>query len=328
MKDFEVLLIGGSGRSGTNVLKNIFREHPDAFGFAFETRFTIDPDGVAPTFRLLKSGWTPLTSETALDRLASLLSRLGRRTLVDSLALSSEGLLSKAGFHGNIRAYKEWELQKHLPRYEELSNKLLAELRSVKFRGTWAGAPGTFSVGERSVSCPACDSDVEQAFRTYLTDLYSGVLEKKGSRYYVDDNTFNILFASELLLLLSNARLVHVVRDPRDVVASYMKQRWTPNTLEEAVAYYKAIMRRWAAVRTSLPDQRYIEIRLEDLCLDRRRVLKDICSFCGIDFVDSLLEFDLSSSNTGRWRVEFSKQERQFLQSNLSKYLSEYGYAA
>jgi len=326
LRDFQVLLIGGSGRSGTNILKEIFRGHPDAFGFPFETRFTVDPDGIAATYSLLKSGWTPLTSEAALNRLASLLSRLGRRSLADSLALFAESFLRTAGLQGNFRAYKEWELQRHFPRYQELTDNLLAELRFLKYRGTWAGAPGTFSFGERAVSCPACDPGVEQAFRTYLTDLHFGVLEKKGSRYYVDDNTFNILFASELLQLLPNARLVHVVRDPRDVVASYLKQRWTPNTLQEAVAYYKAIMRRWESVRTSLPDRRFIEVRLEDLCLNPRRVLNDICAFCGLDFVESLLEFDLTKSNTGRWQVELSGQDRQFLQSSVSKYLSEYGY--
>jgi hypothetical protein len=40
------IFIGGAGRSGTTLLYRLIGAHPDIYGFGFETRFLIDPDGL------------------------------------------------------------------------------------------------------------------------------------------------------------------------------------------------------------------------------------------------------------------------------------------
>jgi hypothetical protein len=43
----KMILIGGTGRSGTSIVKEILANHPDASSLPFEYRFIIDPDGLA-----------------------------------------------------------------------------------------------------------------------------------------------------------------------------------------------------------------------------------------------------------------------------------------
>ena len=45
MNEIPVLLIGGTGRSGTSILSRIFSTHPDITDVP-EWRFLIDPDGI------------------------------------------------------------------------------------------------------------------------------------------------------------------------------------------------------------------------------------------------------------------------------------------
>ena len=87
MKKVPILLIGGVGRSGTNLLKEILSLHSDVFSLPFETRFTIDPDGVVPTYIALKKSWSPFISEKAIKRLDLFLKKLSKKKFIDKTAI-------------------------------------------------------------------------------------------------------------------------------------------------------------------------------------------------------------------------------------------------
>jgi hypothetical protein len=312
-----VLLIGGPGRSGTNILKDVLRAHPAVHALPFETRFPVDPDGLVPALRSLRSDWTPFTAERTLERLESLLRRVARRSLLDRIA----------GFAGAMRPYRDWELVKVFPRFDEHARTLLSRLRLVSYRGRWAGATSA-SGDRRTVARPDLDGAATAACSEFLCALYAGALANAGRRLYVDDNTFNILFAEELLELLPGASLVHMVRDPRDVIASYLKQRWSPREPGAATAYYRAVMERWRRIRSRLAPARFIEVRLEDLCVEPRAELGRICALASLPFDERMLAVPLDRPNTGRWAREFDEATAGRLTADLADVLAEYGYAA
>ena len=66
-------------------------------------------------------------------------------------------------------------------------------------------------------------------------------LKKDNKFVYLDDNTWNHLNFSELNKIFPNAYLIHIFRDPRDVVLSLSKQRWSPNTLKDCIIFYRQI---------------------------------------------------------------------------------------
>ena len=48
--DNKVIFIGGSGRSGTNILRKLLSKHSQVASLPFEHRFIIDPDGIIDFF--------------------------------------------------------------------------------------------------------------------------------------------------------------------------------------------------------------------------------------------------------------------------------------
>jgi hypothetical protein len=317
LRPVPVLLIGGPGRSGTNILKDVLRAHPAVHALPFETRFPIDPDGLVPALRSLRGNWTPFTAERTLERLEALLRRVARRSLPDRLAKLA----------GLARPYRDWELATVFPRFDEHVATLLSRLRLVAFEGRWAGASAA-SGRRRMVGCPDLDGAATAACREFLSALYAGALAVAGRTHYVDDNTFNILFAEELLELLPGATLVHMVRDPRDVIASYLKQRWSPREPEAAAAYYRAVIDSWRRIRSRLAPGRYIEVRLEDLCRAPLPELGRICALASLPFDERMLSVALDRPNSGRWAREFDAATAGRLTAPFADVIAEYGYAA
>jgi len=82
-----------------------------------------------------------------------------------------------------------------------------------------------------------------------------------------------------------DARVVHIVRDPRDTLASLTSMPWGPSSQLAATAY---IARQLAAVQPFR--ERIHEVRLEDLIADPRRELSAILGFVGERWNDAVLD--------------------------------------
>ncbi len=326
MNDVPVILIGGVGRTGTNALKYAFSKHPDVFALPFETRFTIDPDGILPTYSCLKYSWSPFVGERAILRMERLLDRVAQKGFLDNVAVLFEKFLKPLKMSGNIRKYKEWELNRVFPNFEEASKKLINDLVLLKYKGTWAGAEGSFT--NKEILLPKNDVSLKlvEIFRTFFNSIYIECLDRNGKRFYVEDNTYNIFFFKEYLEILPNSFLVHMVRDPRDVVASYMKQRWCPASLKKAINYYKEKMLYWNEIKKTIPVNKFIEVKLEDLCINQERKLREICNKVGMSFHKDIMKFRLNESNTGRWEKELSNNDRLVLKESLKDSLKQCCY--
>jgi len=326
MSNVKALLIGGAGRTGTNVLKDILACHPGALALPFESRFTVDPDGVAHTLKSLRDGWTPFQGEKCLERHLAFLRRLGRRSLPDRLSILGDQLLKKSGIAAQIRPYSEWELEKHFPGYSQYVDELEKDLAFIKYKGIWPGTrPNLF---QKPLVIP--HSDIEQkatkAFQNFLFKIYSEALKKHKKSFYVDDNTFNALYADELLRVMPGAKLINVVRDPRDATSSYLRQRWTPSEIPQAAQYHKEVVNTWRNLRNTIDSRNYIEIRLEDLTSNPGLILQKICDLSEIPFSDQLLQISLNKANIGRWAQDIPEEWHPWLNDTFEDILKDYGY--
>jgi len=123
------------------------------------------------------------------------------------------------------------------------------------------------------------------------------------------------------------ARLVHMVRDPRDVAASTMTMRWGPSDPKEAAWFVGGVLDQWAEVQARVPAERILEVRLEDLGADPAAVLRQITDFLGLDWHDALLDADLSKTGAGRWR-RLPPAAQAVLSEVLAPHVVAYGYEA
>lgn len=299
----QVVLIGGTGRCGTNLIKNILNIHSKTIAFPFEYRFTIDPDGLIDFYKTYLENWSPFIIDKRIKRLEQLLKDL------QSTSQSSR--------------YQGWELDKHIPNFNDYIRQLIDDLVSFSYQGKWVG----FNEQEETyVYTTKSKESVRKIFVKFMNNVVNSVLSENDADIFIEDNTWNILFAKELKSIIPYSRLLHIYRDPRDVVASFIKQKWAPNDLLEAALWYKDIIDEWFVQKTFLSEDYYYEFKLENLVSDPEITIKTICDFLDIEYEEGMINIDLSKSNSGRWKDEFNYYEKDTINKLLEEYIVKLEY--
>jgi len=322
-----ICLIGGSGRSGTTILKRIFARHPDV-AWVPEWRGTIDPDGLLDFLLACESGWSPYRYDLDLKRLMRTLRRIGRRSPAVrgvSRGLRALGIARRFPIimHGR---YADVAMEKHCPGYLALVDRLEERLVEFRFAGGWAGQG--FPDRRRLAFHPPFDRlDLAGILGAFFRDVVRAMLRHQGAAHYVEDNTWNILWFDRLRELVPEARLVHIRRHPLDVVASYTSQRWMPTDSVLAARVYHQVVRRWRQVRDSVPSDTFYEVSLEALVESPEPVLRALCAFWGIEWSEQLLGMDLSRSHAGRWKRDLPPDRLPQIQAVLQEDIEEQGYS-
>jgi hypothetical protein len=235
--------------------------------------------------------------------------------------------LDPSGHHLSPRCYHGWNLAANLPNFEEHVQTLMSELIDFSFPAYWVGTESYRLEPRLHFSGPRTESELAPILGGFVRRVLGGLLARQGKSVYVEDNTWNTLFARELLELVPEAKILHVYRDPRDVVASFTHQRWCPTDVRQAALWYRALMDHWFSVRESLPTESYHEFPLESLVSSTEQVLREICHFLGLAYDPVLLHTDLSKAHTGRWKRDFSKGEQRTLGEILNPVIAQLGYA-
>lgn len=298
----KVIFIGGSGRCGTNILKDVLSKHPDLCSLPFEYRFIIDSGGVVDFYNSYQT-WSPYMSQNKVFRFIRFLTNLAEKRDEEDLW------------------YTEWELDKHIPGYSRIVSDLIRELTGFSYSGRSCIMP---PMDHRMFVNPPFTKDLlREILGSFIDKIIRSILARHQASVFVDDNTWNILFAKELLELVPEGKIVHIIRDPRDVVTSMMSQRWCPSEAKEAALYYKWIMDRFWRIRPTLPR---IEIKLEDLITDTESALKELCEMIEVEFDRSMLSCDLGSGNIGRWEKDLSEEQYEGIAQFVDPYVSAFGY--
>lgn len=89
------------------------------------------------------------------------------------------------------------------------------------------------------------------------------------------------------------SRFAHIVRDPREVCMSLAVQPWQRGGIAQAAQDWVTIVRRARRNASALGD-RYVEIRYEELVAEPAAVLRRLCTFAQIPFMDEMLTYPSS----------------------------------
>jgi len=136
-------LIGGSGRSGTSILRKIFGEHP-AVAKVPEWRGNIDPDSILDFYISFTHCWSPHYFDLKLRRLNAHLKSLESSTLVGkgmTFLFHKLGYKPPPVFPRKLSlAYANVEIGRFAPNFGQLRTKLINDLTDFSFRGQWIGS--------------------------------------------------------------------------------------------------------------------------------------------------------------------------------------------
>lgn len=321
------LFIGGTGRSGTTILKKVLAKHPQ-IAWVPEWRGTLDPMGLIHFYVSTTQIWSPFIYDHHLKELERVLISIGKRSIADTALLfflSKTGLSIPKTNRKLTHAYYNIKLSKWSPNYLKLVDDLIAQLTDFKYKGQWLGMPQG-AKAEIRFGLQPLEKELQQILGGFLTRVIEDICQAQQKTTYLDDNTWNVLFFDRLQLMLPNAKLIHMYRDPRDNVSSLLGQGWAPDELRECCTFYKSLVDGWRQVKQRIPSDSFIEISLENLAASPTQELQKLCAFASIDWHESLLDTPLNKTNSGRWKRELSKSDQTILESELSDVLIELGY--
>ena len=318
--------IGGTGRCGTSILRTILSRHSRVATLPIENRLMVDPDGIFDFYRSYTTGWSPYYADAKLTRLKNFLEELSSTSSVHKIFRYLFRAFRSAGISITPKKYLDVELSHFIPNYSEHVNTLLNELVEFEYTGERLGT-GSYSFNNKIQYAPHYSKErLKKIFQNFIHSFIQDILTHNHKDYFIEDNTWNILFSADLLDLIPNAKIISVIRDPRDVVASLSKQKWMPSNKTQSAKIYNDLIVEWNEIRRNLNKKSWIEVRLEDMVLEPESQIRKICDFIELPWEDNLLEIDLSKSNSGRWKKDFSVEEQRSVIPLLAEHIKSFGY--
>ena len=145
-----------------------------------------------------------------------------------------------------------------------------------------------------------CDKDkADAAIAGLIEELLLPIADRNSCRYLSEKSPFNALAFKDLLQILPAARFIHVVRDPRAIVASMMqvanrirkKGNPIPSFLTSPQNAIECIKKcagaGFQAVR--FEPTRVVNVIYERLVSNPERETKSLCDFLGVPWTESIL---------------------------------------
>lgn len=184
----------------------------------------------------------------------------------------------------------------------------------------------------------------------------AGLLRHIYQREAVHDGASNVFvkenhtsrIAAFLLAGFSECRFVWLVRDPRDVAASWLSTRSIPGGVERAVEVWLDDQRENLALEEQLMDQdRVIRVRYEDLLSGPDASLRKLTRFLDLPYDEVMLEAHsdvrtranatridgwanlarpVMRSNSGKFRTVLSESECEFVELSCRSMMVAIGY--
>ena len=259
---FTPLFSGGSGRSGTTVIVNLLKSHPEIHSsLPREIKYLTSRYGLVD----LNFGRSMRLEEDFRGMrnnfLASANKRIGKRKEDIFLAYLKSKWWSEEGKKGKPRGL-----------VQGVTEEQLAEISS-RFRSTY-------------------EKNLLTASRELFYDLSACQFRKDTVRYFADSTPVNTMQAHLIYQLFPNALFINMIRDGRDVAYSVSKENWGPRDPFKALKWWGNRVLVSHQSLSQLPDEQHLEIRLEELISsDREAQYLKILNFLDISDHLSMREF-------------------------------------
>lgn len=321
------IFVGGTGRSGTTILKRVFASHPAVASIPTELRVIIDPGGALDLKSALTSGWSPYAADAAINRFRRLMHDCASSNV---LIKAEPKILRKLGItprrYGMMDLGRNFGMRYYLQRLDQL----IDEISFHKSHGFWAGSQPYQKPALIYETNLADRGMISCILRKYFDDLFKQAAEDENRTHWIDDTPYNLVHVSELLDLFPSMRFIHIYRDTRDVVTSHLRMHWGGDDPTVVAIRVSNILGRWFEIRSSIPESVFVEVALEEMAEDPHATIDRLCDFVGIRFTDEIAKkaegIDLKKVHAGRWKKELGNSQLKTVLPIIAPYLTAYGY--
>jgi len=178
--------------------------------------------------------------------------------------------------------------------------------------------------------------------------IYEQHREATGKARWGNKSTFMLDHTDAVLERDPGAKLIWLVRDPRDVAVSSRKSVFSPYHPYHTAQLWQRQQARGLALAARLPEQTLHRLRYEDLLADPEGRLREVCDFLDEPFTAELLSFSqtaaakkgaglseswantgrpLMTGNTGKWRTQLSAEEAAVVETVCAGEMDALGYS-
>lgn len=161
---------------------------------------------------------------------------------------------------------------------------------------------------------------------------------------WIDHTPQNIESGLALTQTFPQARLIHIVRDPRAVAASLLPLHWGPQSAEDVAALWSHRLAHGLALEAMLPD-RIRRVHYEQLCREPEQVISALADWLGLPLPEAALQpvsgflprytlhqHGLIGSHPhpdriDAWRLRLAPWQQRQIESRLLELMVSVGYA-
>jgi hypothetical protein len=289
------IFIGGLGRSGTTITLNALYNHHQVLAFPVETKFLVEEDGFAALITALTTEFSVAGSASAIERFENLM-----RNLVTGLADS------------------KFTQQHELPislfnHYGEAVDEFMPLVMTKYF-----------------FESPA---PLLAATRTFVNTTFDNAARAHGYDIWAEKTPSNIWRIDFLRSLWPDCHIVHCVRDPRDILLSFIQREWLPSNMLNALTIFESIVTALLMVRRRhKAEPNWTELRLEELVADTPATMDCLARSVGIEpFHDNAKtaverSMEIYYAEKSLPAVHLTQEDRELIVSWLRPAVMELGY--
>jgi hypothetical protein len=186
----------------------------------------------------------------------------------------------------------------------------------------------------QAIPLPAKNEKQFQTVADMLSYAFKYFAAREHKERWCEKSPHNSFHMGLLSRAFPDARFIHIVRDGRDCAASFHR-RWHRNP-------YLTILR-WKRVLASTDrdrkevGSRLFELQYEKLTAEPERFMREVCTFLGLSFEDSVLlsrqpetervgQVGKVFRNSRRWDAYFSRAEIERMEGIAGIWLQRFGY--
>lgn len=321
-----IIFVEGLGFSGSGALLDLLREVDNCFVLPTEFRLINDPDGLLSLESAIIDNWTVFQGDVAIKRFRKLCRNLSNKYSGPYSTLDHTKIFGKD--------------------FLKVVDEYLDKLTQLDFEGLWYGNDtflkrkmiGRRFIGRNSFTTRkiyvARNLDREEFLeytREFLSKLASLCLDERKPGLFVIDGDYSVLNAGRVLSYFPQGKMILVIRDPRDIVATVRSGlgAFMPDDFDKNVEWQLSLFKRWHKTVKELPKDQFLLINFDDLVNQYDKIQEEIFNFLEIDKSthtkkQSIFDPSVSIKNIGIWKTKLSEKEASIIEQKFKGYYDRF----
>ena len=177
-------------------------------------------------------------------------------------------------------------------------------------------------------------------YESLFTALLEFYAQQGGKRRCGEKTPQHALVAETICALYPDCHLIHIVRDPRDVVASLLRMPWGSASIRANARVWRDCT---AAALRAEHRPNYLRVSYEDLVLRPAGAIQQVCRFIGEEYSPAMLagsdaerpgewwfhraHGDISTDRLETWRQHLGERQAALVDAVAAPLLERLGYA-